>query len=113
MPNERDRLIGQRLAAVRTATGLTVRQVAERLGWQNHSRLTNYETGRRAITVSTLMILARALDTVPAVLLVDSPEAALLVQQIATDRERAQQLLYLSKLLDAPEPSAPEHERAP
>jgi transcriptional regulator with XRE-family HTH domain len=108
MPSERDRWVGQRLAAARKAAGLTVRQLAERLGWPDHSRLTSYETGRRAVSVVTLMEIAQALGQAPAALLVESPEEAEIITQVAGNRERAQQLTYLIQLLGEPEPAPPD-----
>jgi transcriptional regulator with XRE-family HTH domain len=108
MPSERDRWVGQRLATARKAAGLTVRQLAERLGWPDHSRLTNYETGRRALSVVTLIEIAQVLSQAPAALLVESPEEAEIITQVAGNRERAQQLVYLIQLLDEPEPAPPD-----
>jgi transcriptional regulator with XRE-family HTH domain len=108
MPSERDRWVGQRLAAARKAAGLTVRQLTDRLGWPDHSRLTSYETGRRALSVVTLMEIAQALDKAPAALLVESAEEAEIITQVVGNRERAQQLSYLIQLLDEPEPAPPD-----
>ena len=108
MPSERDRWVGQRVAAARKGAGLTVRQLAERLGWPDHSRLTSYETGRRALTVVTFMEIAQALGQAPAALLAESSEEALIMNQVAGSRERAQQLAYLIHLLDEEEPRPPD-----
>ena len=105
MPSDRDRWVGQRLAAARKAAGLTVRQLADRLGWPDHSRLTSYETGRRTTSVVTLIEIARALGQAPAALLVESPEEAEIIAQVAGNRERAQQLSYLIHLLGEGEPA--------
>jgi transcriptional regulator with XRE-family HTH domain len=108
MPSDRDRWVGQRLAAARKAAGLTVRQLADRLGWPDHSRLTSYETGRRTTSVVTLIEIARALGQAPAALLVESSEEAEIITQVAGNRERAQQLSYLIHLLGEDEPAPPE-----
>jgi transcriptional regulator with XRE-family HTH domain len=105
MPSERDRWVGQRLAVARKAAGLTVRQLADHLGWPDHSRLTSYETGRRALSVVTLMEIAQALGQAPAALLVESPEEAEIITQVVGNRERAQQLAYLIQLLGEGEPA--------
>ena len=105
MPSDRDRWVGQRLAAARKAAGLTVRQLADRLGWPDHSRLTSYETGRRTTSVVTLIEIARALGQAPAALLVESSEEAEIITQVAGNRERAQQLSYLIHLLGEGEPA--------
>lgn len=108
MSSDRDRWVGQRLAAARKAAGLTVRQLADRLGWPDHSRLTSYETGRRTTSVVTLIEIARALGQAPAALLVESSEEAEIITQVAGNRERAQQLSYLIHLLGEDEPAPPE-----
>jgi transcriptional regulator with XRE-family HTH domain len=105
MPSERDRWVGQRLAVARKAAGLTVRQLADQLGWPDHSRLTSYETGRRAISVVTLIEIAQSLGQAPAALLVESPEEAEIITHVAGNRERAQQLSYLIELLGENEPA--------
>ena len=108
MPSEHDRWVGQRIAAARHAAGLTVRQLADRLGWSDHSRLTSYETGRRAVSVVTLLDIARALDRHIASMLVDSPEEGEVIGLIAGNRERAQQVKYLLAMLAEPEPAPPD-----
>jgi transcriptional regulator with XRE-family HTH domain len=108
MPTPHDLWVGQRIAAARRLAGLTTRQLAERLGWNDHSRLTNYETGRRAVSVVTLMAIAAALGLPTATLLVESPEEQAVIAHVAGNRERAQQLAYMISLLDEPEPMAPD-----
>ena len=104
---ERDGWIGQQLARARKQAGLTVRQLTARLEWNDHSRLTNYETGRRSVSVVVLFEIAQALGQSPAALLADSDEEAQIMRQVAGNRERAQQLLYLSAMLDEAEPEPP------
>jgi transcriptional regulator with XRE-family HTH domain len=108
MPTPQDLWVGQRIAAARRLAGLTTRQLAERLGWSDHSRLTNYETGRRAVSVVALMAIAAALEIPTAALLVESPEEQAVIAHVAGNRERAQQLAYMIALLGEPEPIAPE-----
>lgn len=107
MTTVRDVWIGQRLARARKQAGLTVRQLAARLGWNDHSRLTNYEVGRRSVSVVVLMEIAAALGQAPGALLAESDEEAQVIGQVAGNRERAQQLLYLSDVLDEPAPATP------
>lgn len=107
MPSERDRWLGQRLAAARRTAGLTVRELAERLRWPDHSRVSNYESGRRSVSVVTLLEIAGALGIPAAALLVESPEEMAVIAQVAGNRERAQQLAYLISMLDEPEPEPP------
>jgi transcriptional regulator with XRE-family HTH domain len=108
MTTERDAWIGQRLARARKQAGLTVRQLAERLGWSDHSRLTNYEVGRRSVSVAVLIEVAAALSQPAAAFFAASDEEARIIRQVAGNRERAQQLLYLSDMLDEPEPPSPD-----
>lgn len=96
--------IGRRIAAARQLAGLSTRQFAERLGWSDHSRVTNYESGRRAVTVPTLMEIARALQVPVAALLVETPDEQAVIAHVAGNQERAQQLAYMIKMLDEPEP---------
>lgn len=110
MPTNEDRWVGQRIAAARRLANLTTRQLAKRLGWSDHSRVTNYESGRRSVPVVTLMAIARALDLPVAALLVESREEQAVIAHVAGHRERAQQLAYMIAMLDEPEPSMPEPE---
>lgn len=94
--------IGQRLAAWRQAAGLTIRELADRLGWP-HTTLGNYESGRRALPIARLYDIARALDRVPAVLLVEDTSAAAIVDLVTRDPERCAQVAFvLETLNDSP-----------
>lgn len=108
MPTPHDLWIGQRLVAVRKLAGLTTRQLATRLGWNDHTRVVNYENGRRAVSVATLVEIAHALDLPAAALLVESPEEQAVIAYVAGNRERAQQVAYTIALLGEPEPIAPD-----
>lgn len=108
MPTPEDLSMGQRLADARRLAGLTVRQLAERLGWSDHSRLSNYESGRRSVNVPTLIAIAQALGVPAAALLVDSSEERAVIAHVAGNRERAQQLAYMISMLGEPEPERPE-----
>lgn len=108
MPTPDDLWVGQRIAAARKVAGLTTRQIADRLGWKDHTRIVNYENGRRSVSVVTLMEIAGALNVPAAALLVESPEERAVVAMVAGNRERAQQIAYLINLLSEPEPDAPE-----
>lgn len=100
--------VGQRIAVARRRANLTTRQLAERLGWSDHSRITNYESGRRAVSIVTLIAIAKALDLPAAALLVESLEEQAIVAHVAGHRERAQQLAYMIHMLDEPEPTLPD-----
>lgn len=99
-----DLWVGQRIASARKIAGMTTRQLADRLGWSDHTRIVNYENGRRSVSVVTLMKIAGALDVAVAALLVESSEERAVVAMVAGNRERAQQLAYLITLLNEPEP---------
>lgn len=100
------RAVGRRLAAARQAAGLSIRDLADRLGWP-HTTLGNYESGRRALPVVRLIDIANALGRSPAALLLDLPEAAAVVDQIADDVERCLQVAYFLETLAQPLPDDP------
>jgi transcriptional regulator with XRE-family HTH domain len=102
--------IGQRLATARKLAGLTTRQLAERLSWNDHTRVVNYENGRRAVSVVTLLEIATVLGIPAAALLVESPEEQAVIAHVVGNRERAQQLAYRIALLGEPEPATPRAE---
>jgi transcriptional regulator with XRE-family HTH domain len=108
MPTAEDLWIGQRITEVRREANLSTRQLAERLGWSDHSRVANYESGRRSVSVSALMEIALALSLPVAALLVETREERAVIAHVAGQRERAQQLAYMIKMLDEPEPDSPE-----
>jgi transcriptional regulator with XRE-family HTH domain len=96
--------IGRRLAVARKAAGLTVRDLAARLGWP-YTTLANYEEGRRPLRVAQLVAIAAALGQSPAAFLVDTPEAAAVVNRIDGDLDRCLQLAFILDSLDSMEES--------
>lgn len=106
-PLPHDTAIGQRIAQARKAQGLTMRALAERLDWP-FSTLGNFESGRRSLTVSHLYAIAAALGRAPAALLMDTPEAATLVDALAADPELAVQIEMVRDALADAVPPAPE-----
>jgi transcriptional regulator with XRE-family HTH domain len=87
----------------RKAAGLTLQELADQLGWP-YSTLASYEIGRRPIKLAHLEAIAVALRRSPAAFLVDSDEAAAIVEQIASDQERCLQVLFfLETLIDQPD----------
>lgn len=82
--HDESRTIGRRIAEARKRMGLSAQLLAEKLGWSRET-LVNFEVGRRAITVERLSAIAGALGLHPAELLFESPDAARLAAQIATD----------------------------
>src|SRR6478672_9165775 len=99
--------IGRRVAGWRQSAGLTIRELADRLGWP-HTTLGNYESGRRGLSIARLYEIAAALGHAPATLLVDEPEAAAIVDQVARDPERAAQVAFVLETLDDALPGPPE-----
>jgi len=90
--------VGQRLARARKAAGLTLQELAERVKWPL-STLANYETGRRPIRLAHLEAIGAALNRSPAAFLVDSDEAAAIVDQIVGNQERCLQVLFFLETL--------------
>lgn len=94
--------IGRRIARMRVAAGLTLREMAARLGI-NHSTLVGYEAGRRSIRATQLVAIAHALGIAPAALLIDPPEAVTLVNRMDGNLEFVLQLSYIVATLDMPD----------
>jgi transcriptional regulator with XRE-family HTH domain len=97
-----DAQIGRRLASARKAAGLTVRQLAERLGWP-YTTLANYEEGRRPLRIVQLCAIAGALGQSPAAFLVELPEAATIINRIDGDLDRCLQVAFMLDTLDGAE----------
>ncbi|RRR74008.1 MAG: XRE family transcriptional regulator [Candidatus Viridilinea halotolerans] len=94
--------LGRRIARMRLAAGLTLREMAARLGI-DHSTLVGYEAGRRSIRVTQLVAIAHALGVAPAALLIEPPEAAALVNRMEGDIEFVLQVSYIVATLDLPD----------
>lgn len=97
-----DTQIGRRLASARRAAGLTVRQLAARLGWP-YTTLANYEEGRRPLRVAQLSAIAATLGQSPAAFLVELPEAATIINRIDGDLDRCLQVAFMLDTLDSSE----------
>jgi transcriptional regulator with XRE-family HTH domain len=98
--NTYDIQFGRRLARARQDAGLTLQELAERLGW-HISTLHNYESGRRPLRIAQLAQLAAALNRSPAALLAASDEAVSIIEQIDASAERREQVaLFLSHIED-------------
>ncbi len=92
---------GRRLARARQEAGLTLQELAERLGW-HISTLHNYESGRRPLRIAQLAQLAAALNRSPAAMLAASDDAIPLIEQIDASAERREQVaLFLTHIRDA------------
>ena len=98
--------IGRRVAGWRQSAGLTIRELADRLGWP-HTTLGNYESGRRALSIARLYDIAAALGHAPAVLLIDDPETAAIVDEMAHNPERRAQIGFILETLHDIPPEMP------
>ena len=99
-PNPYDVQFGRRLAQARQAAGLTLQELAERVGW-HISTLHNYESGRRPLKIAQLVELAAALNRSPAAFLATSDDAIPLIEQIDTSAERREQVALVLSHLEA------------
>lgn len=98
--NSYDIQFGRRLARARQDAGLTLQELAERLGW-HISTLHNYESGRRPLRIAQLAQLAAALQRSPAAFLAASDEAIPIIEQIDGSAERREQVaIFLSHIDD-------------
>src|SRR5436190_5397998 len=89
--NAYDISFGRRLARARQAAGLTLQELAQRVGW-HVSTLHNYESGRRPLKIAQLAQLAAALNRSPAALLAASDDAISIIEQIDASIERREQV---------------------
>jgi len=97
-PNPYDVQFGKRLAHARQTAGLTLQELAGRVGW-HISTLHNYESGRRPLKIAQLAQLAAALDRSPAGFLAASDDAIPIIEQIDASAERREQVaLFLSHI---------------
>jgi transcriptional regulator with XRE-family HTH domain len=96
--NPYDVQFGRRLARARQTAGLTLQELAERVGW-HVSTLHNYESGRRPLRIAQLAQLAAALNRSPAAFLAASDESIPIIEQIDASAERREQVaLFLSHI---------------
>lgn len=102
-----DVAVGRRIASARHQAGLTVRDLAAQLDWP-FTTLANYESGRRPLTLARLAAIAAALRRTPASFLVESTEAAAIIEAISADEETCIQLRLVLEHLIEPLPGPPE-----
>ena len=57
--------VAEKLKELRNRRGLTLQQTATRIGYNTHSRISDYEMGRYAPTMVTFFALLDALGTSP------------------------------------------------
>ncbi|NTW02920.1 MAG: helix-turn-helix transcriptional regulator [Oscillochloris sp.] len=84
MLHEQSRMVGQRVATARQHAGLSIRDLADRIGWPRDT-LVNYELGRRAITIERLEAIADALGIPAAALLIENDQLAALLNQLSAN----------------------------
>ena len=75
MPELDDAAVGARIRTARMAQGLTLRELARRIG-VGHSTLSDIETGSRSLRVVELMQIAAELETSPEEILSSGPISA-------------------------------------
>lgn len=68
--------IGQRIKRLREHLKLSQAELAEKCGWEYQSRVGNYETGARKVSVEDAVVLASALSVSPGELLFGAPDNA-------------------------------------
>jgi transcriptional regulator with XRE-family HTH domain len=100
MSSDVTRAVGQRIARVRRAAGLTQVELAARIECSTDA-LVHYERGRRSITVERLSAIATALDLPPASLLIDDPSTAQLVAQILARPDIPPQIAFFLTTLES------------
>lgn len=70
-----DYRIGKNIRFYREMAGMTQKQFADALGYDNHSTITKIEGGKRDVPISKVAEMARVLRVSPAVFFRDIPEA--------------------------------------
>ncbi|MDR5611249.1 MULTISPECIES: S24 family peptidase [unclassified Arsenophonus] len=68
--------VGQRIKRIRETLKLSQSDLAEKCGWGYQSRIGNYETGARKVSVEDAVIIAKALNITPGELLFNTPDNA-------------------------------------
>lgn len=97
------KLVGRRIGAMRHVRHLSLRQLADLLGWPQQT-LVNYEYGRRPLTVERIVALAHALGCAPASLLVDNDDMAAVIDRMDHDPALSAHIVRLLK------GAAPQHD---
>jgi transcriptional regulator with XRE-family HTH domain len=97
-------LVGRRLRAARELAGLSLRDLASRVGLRDHTVLIKYERGATSPTSARLRSLAQALGCSAAALLADRDDAAAIIAAVdrADDARLAQLQIALDSLDRAP-----------
>lgn len=96
-------IVGERIRARRLEMGLSVRELARRMGYADHSTLSRIERGEVELVQSRIVQFARELDTTPRHLMgwdVPADEAGTLAAKVLKDPDiyhTVKKLLALSK----------------
>lgn len=69
MRMNRTETIAARIKRLREDKGLSQKALAELCGWASQSRIGNYESGTRSVSVDDAEVIAKALGVAPAELL--------------------------------------------
>lgn len=106
--------LGQRLRTAREEAGLSLRELAQRVGLRDHTVLIKYERGATAPSSVRLLSLARALGCSAAALLADRDAAIRIIDAVdRADEVRLAQLGFVLDSLESPSPAAPPAEDRP
>lgn len=104
--HEQSRVVGKRIAVARQRAGLSIGDLATRIGWPRDT-LVNYELGRRAITIERLQVIAEALRVPPAILLLDDDQLAEVVGRLAAEPALLSHVRFFLDTLQDDTPSDP------
>ena len=106
--------LGQRLRMAREESGLSLRELAQRVGLRDHTVLIKYERGATAPSSVRLLSLARALGCSAAALLAESDAAVAIIDAVdRADESRLAQLGFVLDTLSASPPGEPLDEVRP
>lgn len=107
--HEQSRAVGQRIAVARQRAGLSIRELADRIGWPRDT-LVNYELGRRAITVEKLDQIAAVLGIPAAALLIENEQLAELVARLVASPALLSHVQFFVGTMDDDLPADPRTE---
>lgn len=103
--------VGRRLREAREEAGLSLRELAQRVGLRDHTVLIKYERGETSPSSARLRSLAQALACSAAALLADRDDAVSIIDAVdQADAARLAQIQFVLDRLDAPPPAPPNGE---
>ena len=101
--------VGRRLREARELAGLSLREVAQRVGLRDHTVIMKYERGETPPSSTRLRSLALAVGCSAAALLAEHDDAVALIGAVdRADTARLAQLQFVLESLDVPPPVPPE-----